>query len=236
MNNAGVGHSGGVLDSTIDDWEWVVGVNLWGVVHGCHFFVPRRWSQRGQGGHVVNVASGFGLVAGAGVAPYCTTKFAVVGLSASLRAELAPHRIGVSAVGPGVLDTDNVARGRFADETQREGAVKTFRKRGHPPERVALAVLRAIRRDVAVVPVGPEAVGGLAEPQAVRTRRPHRPRRERASNADGQERGLAPNEHQRPNHRPLGTDARQGAAGSDGTASCDTAPLAPRPDKAPSRS
>jgi NAD(P)-dependent dehydrogenase (short-subunit alcohol dehydrogenase family) len=156
VNNAGVGHSGGVLDSTLEDWEWVVGVNLWGVVHGCHFFVPKMVAG-GKGGHVVNVASGFGLVAGAGVAPYCTTKFAVVGLSESMRAELAPHRIGVSAICPGVIDTDIVARGRFADETLREPAVKTFRKRGHPPERVARAVLHAIRRDVAVVPVGPEA-------------------------------------------------------------------------------
>ncbi|HEX3344469.1 MAG TPA: SDR family NAD(P)-dependent oxidoreductase [Polyangiaceae bacterium] len=156
VNNAGVGHSGGVLDSTLEDWEWVVGVNLWGVVHGCHFFVPRMVEEK-KGGHVVNVASGFGLVAGAGVAPYCTTKFAVVGLSESLRAELAPHRIGVSAICPGVIDTDIVARGRFADEGLRDLAVKTFRKRGHPPERVARAVLRAIRRDVAVVPVGPEA-------------------------------------------------------------------------------
>ncbi len=156
VNNAGVGHSGGVLDSTLEDWEWVVGVNLWGVVHGCPFFVPKMVA-RGQGGHVENVASGFGLVAGAGVAPYCTTKFAVVGLSESMRAELAPHGIGVSAVCPGVIDTDIVARGRFADESQRASAVKTFRKRGHPPEQVARAVLRAIRRDVAIVPVGPEA-------------------------------------------------------------------------------
>jgi NAD(P)-dependent dehydrogenase (short-subunit alcohol dehydrogenase family) len=156
VNNAGVGHSGGVLDSSLQDWEWVLGVNLWGVVYGCHFFVPKMVERR-AGGHVVNIASGFGLVAGSGVAPYCTTKFAVVGLSESMRAELAPHGIGVSAVCPGVIDTDIVARGRFTDESLREKAVRTFRKRGHPPEQVARAVLRAIRRDVAVVPVGAEA-------------------------------------------------------------------------------
>jgi NAD(P)-dependent dehydrogenase (short-subunit alcohol dehydrogenase family) len=156
VNNAGVGHSGGVLDSKLEDWEWVIGVNLWGVVYGCHFFVPKM-VERGRGGHVVNVASGFGLFAGPGVAPYCTTKFAVVGLSESMRGELAPHRIGVSAICPGVINTDIIARGRFADERQRAGTAKTFRKRGHPPDRVARAVLHAIRRDVAVVPVGPEA-------------------------------------------------------------------------------
>jgi len=159
VNNAGVGHSGGVLDSTLEDWEWTIGVNLWGVVYGCHFFVPRM-VERGAGGHVVNVASGFGLMAAAGAAPYCTTKFAVVGLSESMRAELAPHRIGVSAICPGVIDTDIVARGRFADESLREGAKKAFKRHGHPPEMVARAVLRAIRRDVAVVPVGAEAWAG----------------------------------------------------------------------------
>jgi len=156
VNNAGVGHSGGVLDSSLEDWDWVVGVNLWGVVHGCHFFVPRM-VERGAGGHVVNVASGFGLVAAPGVAPYCTTKFAVVGLSESLRAELAPHHIGVSAICPGVIATDIISRGRFADESMRGTVAETFRRRGHEPELVARAVVRAIEHDNAVVPVGAEA-------------------------------------------------------------------------------
>jgi NAD(P)-dependent dehydrogenase (short-subunit alcohol dehydrogenase family) len=156
VNNAGVGHSGGVLDSSLEDWEWVVGVNLWGVVYGCHFFVPKMVA-RGAGGHVVNVASGFGLMAAPGVAPYCTTKFAVVGLSESLRAELAPHGIGVSAICPGVINTDIISRGRFADETMRSTAAKTFHTRGHPPELVGHSILRAIRRNEAVVPVGAEA-------------------------------------------------------------------------------
>jgi NAD(P)-dependent dehydrogenase (short-subunit alcohol dehydrogenase family) len=155
INNAGVGHSGGVLNSKLEDWEWVLGANLWGVVHGCHFFVPAM-VERGVGGHVVNVASTFGLVAAAGVAPYCTTKFAVLGLTESLRAELAPHRIGVSAICPGVIDTDIIARGRFTDEAKRARALRAFR-RGHAPELVAGAILRAIRRNLAVVPVGSEA-------------------------------------------------------------------------------
>jgi NAD(P)-dependent dehydrogenase (short-subunit alcohol dehydrogenase family) len=156
VNNAGVGHGGGILDTKLEDWEWVVGVNLWGVVHGCHFFVPRM-VERGGWGHVVNVASGFGLVAAPGVAPYCTTKFGVVGLSESLRGELGPRGIGVSAVCPGVINTDIIARGRFSDESMRPRTAKTFAKRGRPPEEVARAVLRAIRSNVAVVPVGAEA-------------------------------------------------------------------------------
>jgi len=159
VNNAGVGHSGGMLDSTLEDWEWVISVNLWGVIYGCHFFVPKM-VERGSGGHVANVASGFGLMAAPGVAPYCTTKFAVVGLSESLRAELQPHGIGVSAICPGVINTDIVNSGRFADEKMRTGVVDAFRKRGRPPEQVAAAILKAIRNDVAVMPVGAEAWAG----------------------------------------------------------------------------
>jgi NAD(P)-dependent dehydrogenase (short-subunit alcohol dehydrogenase family) len=159
VNNAGVGHSGGVLDTPLEDWDWVVGVNLWGVIHGCHFFVPGM-VERGAGGHVVNVASLFGLLAAAGVAPYCASKFAVVGLTESLRAELAPHGIGVSAVCPGMIATDIIRRGRFADEGMRSRAADTFAQRGLPPERVARAILGAIRRDTAVVPVGRDAWAG----------------------------------------------------------------------------
>jgi NAD(P)-dependent dehydrogenase (short-subunit alcohol dehydrogenase family) len=156
VNNAGVGHAGGILDTKMEDWEWVLGVNLWGVIHGCHFFVPKM-VERHAGGHVVNVASAFGLVAPGGVAPYCTTKFAVVGLSESLRSELAPHGIGVSAVCPGMINTDIINRGRFTDGKLQSRNAETFATRGRPPEHVARAVLRAIRSDVPVVPVGVEA-------------------------------------------------------------------------------
>ena len=158
VNNAGVGHSGGILDTSLQDWDWVVGVNLWGVIHGCHFFVPKM-VDGGRGGHVANVASAFGLMAGPNVAPYCTTKFAVVGLSESLRAELEPHRIGVSAICPGLINTDIINRGRFADEKLRGGIAKTFESKGRSPDEVARAVLHAIEKNVAVVPVGAEAWG-----------------------------------------------------------------------------
>lgn len=159
VNNAGVGHSGGVLDTKLEDWKWVIDVNLWGVVHGCHFFAPKM-ARSGRGGHIANVASGFGLVAAPGVAPYCTTKFAVVGLSESMRAELAPHGVGVSAICPGVIDTDIIARGRFADEGMRAGVADAFKRRGRSPEQVAQAIVRAIEKDIAVVPVGGEAWAG----------------------------------------------------------------------------
>jgi NAD(P)-dependent dehydrogenase (short-subunit alcohol dehydrogenase family) len=156
VNNAGVAHSGGMLDSPLEDWEWTVGVNLWGVVHGCHFFVPPM-VRAGLRGHVVNVASMYGLFAPSGVGPYCTTKFAVVGLSESLRAELAPHGIGVSVICPGLISTDIIRRARFADESQRAPIAEQFDTRGRSPDAVAKAIVGAIRGNTAVVPVGAEA-------------------------------------------------------------------------------
>src|SRR5262249_58857997 len=103
-NTAGRGLGGGPLDTPLEAWDWVVGINFWGVVHGCHFFVPPM-VRRGRGGHVVNVASAAAFVATEQLAAYATTKFAVFGLSEALRDELVPHRIGGTAGGPRILHT-----------------------------------------------------------------------------------------------------------------------------------
>jgi NAD(P)-dependent dehydrogenase (short-subunit alcohol dehydrogenase family) len=158
VNNAGVGQSGGILDTPIEHWDRTVGVNLWGVVHGCHFFVPKM-VERGAGGHVVNIASVFGLFAPPRTVAYCATKFAVVGLSESMRGELAPHGIGVSAICPGMIATDIINRGTFTSEATRGPTAETFAKKGAPPEKVARAVLAAIERNKALVPVTGEAWG-----------------------------------------------------------------------------
>jgi len=98
-NNAGVVVHGGLEAATLEDWQWVIGVNLWGVVHGVRAFVPRMIAG-GQGGHVVNTASMAGLIASQGLGVYNTTKYAVVGLSETLAKDLRPHRIGVTVVCP----------------------------------------------------------------------------------------------------------------------------------------
>jgi NAD(P)-dependent dehydrogenase (short-subunit alcohol dehydrogenase family) len=105
----------------------------------------------------VNVASVYGLQAPPGVAPYSTAKFGVVGLSESLRAELAPHGIGVSTICPGLIATNIIERSRFTDETLRPRVAEFFAQRGRAPERVAREIARAVARDEAVVPVGTEA-------------------------------------------------------------------------------
>jgi NAD(P)-dependent dehydrogenase (short-subunit alcohol dehydrogenase family) len=159
VNNAGVGLGAGLLDTTLEDWDWIVGINLMGVVHGCHFFVPPM-VERAQG-HVVNVASMSGYIPSALLVAYTTTKFAVLGLSESLREELHEKGVGVTAVCPGFINTPitrtSPMRGPSATPGVRERIVKTYQRRNYPPERVARNLLRAVARDRAVAPIAPEA-------------------------------------------------------------------------------
>lgn len=160
VNNAGVGLAGGILETTLDDWDWIVSINLWGVVHGCHFFAPGMAARKR--GHIVNISSVLGFVAAPGTVAYSTTKFGVLGLSEAIRAELADHGVGVTAVCPGIIDTRIIHTGRFRPRTrdpltEKEKVVALWKKRSHPPEKVARAVVDAVEKNRAVVPVTPEA-------------------------------------------------------------------------------
>jgi NAD(P)-dependent dehydrogenase (short-subunit alcohol dehydrogenase family) len=162
-NNAGVGCAGFVEDLSIQDWEWITGINLMGVVYGCHFFYPRMIEQ-GGGGHIVNVASLAGLFPAAGSTPYSMTKFAVVGLSETLRAEAAFYDIGVSVICPSFVFTGIYAKSRVkslpAGESLEESAQKAERwlgRRRCTAETVAETVVRAVEKNSAVVRVCPEA-------------------------------------------------------------------------------
>ena len=98
-NNAGVALWGGLESVSHQDWEWAIGVNLWGVIHGVEAFVPRLVAQK-QPAHVVNTASMAGLIASQGLGVYNTTKYAVVGLSETLQKDLRGYDIGVSVLCP----------------------------------------------------------------------------------------------------------------------------------------
>ncbi len=160
VNNAGVGLVGGFLDTSAKDWQWLVGVNLMGVVHGCDAFLPTM-IESSRGGHVVNLSSAAGLLANPQLSAYSATKFAVLGLSEALRMELRPHRIGVTAVCPGIIDTaitqNSPIRGDGDLDERRARLASTYRKRGYSPERVAHKTLRAVGRDRAVAPIAAEA-------------------------------------------------------------------------------
>jgi short-subunit dehydrogenase len=164
VNNAGVGLTGRFTDTTLDDWAWIRSINLDGVVHGCALFGPAML-ERGRG-HVVNVASALGYVATATEPGYVTTKAGVLALSQCLRADWHRDGVGVSAVCPGVVDTPIITdgtrfRGDQASPTKRRRTERVF-KRGHRPEQVGAAIVDAIERDRAVVPVGWEARVGWA--------------------------------------------------------------------------
>jgi NAD(P)-dependent dehydrogenase (short-subunit alcohol dehydrogenase family) len=158
VNNAGVACGGLFLDTSLDDWDWLLGVNLRGVVHGCHFFAPKM-VERGNGGHLVNVSSIFGIYPAPQVTAYVASKFAVLGFSQSLRAELVQHGIGVTAICPGMINTGIIDGGRMSGgvATRQAKMAATFRKRGASPSLVADTIIDALRTNPAVRTVGRDA-------------------------------------------------------------------------------
>ncbi|MFE7191055.1 SDR family oxidoreductase [Kitasatospora sp. NPDC057541] len=162
VNNAGIGHSGTFLETTEKEWQRVLDVNLWGVIHGCRAF-GTLMAERDEGGHIVNLASAAAYLPSKALTAYATSKAAVFMLSDCLRAELAGHGIGVSTICPGIVNTNITRTSTFSATTADEQAAKQARaarlyaRRGFPPEKVAAAVLAAVRSGKAVVPVTPEA-------------------------------------------------------------------------------
>jgi NAD(P)-dependent dehydrogenase (short-subunit alcohol dehydrogenase family) len=151
-NNAGVTHPGPAWEHTREQWEWVLGVNLWGVINGVQSFVPGM-IERGDPAHIVNTASVGGLVGFAGLAPYSAAKYAVVGLSESLAHDLraAGAPVSVSVLCPGPVRTNFRASSR-ALEPQVEGRdpVPDVVQGGlgwQPPDEIAAKVVDAIRTD-----------------------------------------------------------------------------------------
>jgi len=152
-NNAGIGHGGDIEHTTVEDWQRVIGVNLLGVAYGVQAFVPRMLEQ-GRSASVVNTASMAGLVPAAKLAPYCASKYGVVGLTESLNAELSKRGIHFSAICPGIIDTQIVATGTMRGElaAQHDKITGFYEKRGVSPDEVADAVLEAIAKHKMIVP------------------------------------------------------------------------------------
>lgn len=159
-NNAGVACRTPLDRASYDDWDWVMGVNLGGVINGIKTFVPRIMSH-GEGGHVVNTSSIAGFIAGPGNGIYTTSKFAVVGLSETLRIELARYNIGVTVLCPGAVKTritssernrpDKLSdSGTIMTEKQKELLAHSF-DHGTEPYKLGDMVLDAIRQDLPYV-------------------------------------------------------------------------------------
>jgi NAD(P)-dependent dehydrogenase (short-subunit alcohol dehydrogenase family) len=175
-NNAGVGGGGRIRDLTLNDWKWVIDVNLWGVVHGLHSFLPHLLANA-DGGHVVNTASVAGLLAGPGIGPYNAAKSGVVAISETLAAELAEDgsRVGVSVLCPGFVRTNIFTSQRNRPEDLRNPAKKAEARTANEeiiqamlasaiePAVVADTVLDAIRTDRFWILTHPEFVRGVVE-------------------------------------------------------------------------
>ncbi len=165
FNNAGVAHGGSVEKSSYEDYDWIIDINLRGVLYGTKAFLPHLKAAT-DGGHVVNISSIFGLFSQPGMSAYNTTKFGVRGLTESLRQELDLEGADVSAtcVHPGGIKT-NIARSARMDDSigdliggnpgQLQGQFeKLFRT---TPEEAARAILKGVRRNERRVLIGPDA-------------------------------------------------------------------------------
>jgi len=143
INNAGVSSAGLVGELPMKDWRWTLDVDLFGVIHGCHAFVPKL---RAQGhGHVLNVASAAGLLCAPSMGAYNVAKAGVIALSETLAAELFGTRIGVTVICPTFFQTGIATNGRFTDDKMRATAERLVSK-GTTADVVAKAAIAAVER------------------------------------------------------------------------------------------
>ncbi len=148
INNAGVACAGKVGEVSLEDWRWITDINQWGVIHGCHVFVPRLVAA-GRG-WVLNIASMAAIAALPEMAPYNVTKAAVVALSETLHTELAPHNINVSVACPTFFPTNLLASFR-SPPRQQKFAAKMFERAKLTPADVARDSLEALERNTLIV-------------------------------------------------------------------------------------
>lgn len=166
INNAGIGVAGRFLDTTVADWERVIDVNLWGVIHGCRI-LGGLMVEGGAGGTIVNITSAAAYLPSRVLPAYTTTKAAVLALSQCLRGELAEAGIGVVAICPGLVSTNIASTTRFVghgateERAARQRATRLYRRRNFTAEKAAREILRAVQRNTAIAPITVEAKAGL---------------------------------------------------------------------------
>ena len=153
-SNAGVGLGARFIETTIEDWEWVLGVNLWGCIYMMHEFVPRM--AEGGGGSILITCSDAGLFSIPGMAAYQTSKYGVMGLGETLRMELYEQGIRVSMLCPGIINTNIIDDGRIRlvnskGRDSRAAMQRFYREKGVDPSVVAEAGLRALEKDLGIV-------------------------------------------------------------------------------------
>lgn len=162
INNAGVALGGTLREVTLDEIEWLMGVNFWGVVHGTKLFMPHL--EKEQSAHIVNISSLFGFVAPPGQTAYCASKFAVRGFTEALRHELEGTNIAVSSVHPGGVRTNIANSARIAANTEHtaeeiERRLKRINRNlsTTTPDRAAEIIIKGIKKRSPRIIVGPDA-------------------------------------------------------------------------------
>lgn len=145
INNAGVAAAGFMEKISLNDWDWILDINLKGVIHGCRAVIPLFKEQRS--GYIVNVASVCGLISFAEMASYNVTKAAIVSLSETVKMELSPFGVGVSVVCPAFFKTNLMDQFRSPDERQRKLSQAFFDKSYMSAERVARHIIKSISRN-----------------------------------------------------------------------------------------
>ncbi len=162
INNAGVALGGRVSEVTLDEIEWLMGVNFWGVVHGTKFFLPHL--EKEPSAHIVNISSLFGMIAPPGQAAYCASKFAVRGFTEALRHELEGTNIAVSVVHPGGVKTNIANSARVSTgvklTTEEIEKLRKFQNKllsRTSPERAAEIIVSGIKTRQPRIIVGPDA-------------------------------------------------------------------------------
>lgn len=162
VNNAGIGLAGPFLATSVADWDRILDINLWGVIHGSRLF-GQQLLDRGQGGVIVNLASAAAYSPSRMLPAYATTKAAVLMLSQCLRAELGRDGIGVVAICPGFVNSDITRTTRYvggdaeAQERQRQQAMAAYARRNYSPRRVAGHIVAAAARNRPIARITPEA-------------------------------------------------------------------------------
>lgn len=159
VNNAGVGLLGTFEQISLDDFEWLMSVNFWGVVYGCKFFLPILKEQKKA--HIINISSVFGFIAPPEQTAYCASKFAVRGFTEALRHELESTNVRVSTVHPGGIKTNIARNSRVGAETPEEykqEGVKFFDQVAQTSaEAAAAAILRGIKAENPRILIGRDA-------------------------------------------------------------------------------
>jgi NADP-dependent 3-hydroxy acid dehydrogenase YdfG len=147
FNNAGIGHAALVVETELEDWQKLLQVNVMGVVNGIHAFLPRMLKQTTRS-HIVNTASGAGLIPLPKMAPYVATKHAIVGLSTSLSSELHGSNVSVTILCPGIIKTAIVSSSLMRGETQahKSHTVEYYEKNATSPDKVAKDLLNDVRK------------------------------------------------------------------------------------------